>query len=189
MSHLQFFLVCLAGWVNRNQQNLIEYLQEEVKVLKEQLDKKPRFSDDQRRRLAAKAKQVGPSRLATFSTPCEWSDATMYLRNPWDCTFSHLFVADHSGPIEFDLHTRRSIPLTKKRQDWLAAAVLDGLLYDLDESEFILACSRKPRSLNAKIWYPFELAEHADLKPKKNRHGIYWCRQMQNSWQFLPWVP
>jgi hypothetical protein len=33
VKHLQFFLLCLAGWVNRNQQNAIEYLQEEIKVL------------------------------------------------------------------------------------------------------------------------------------------------------------
>jgi hypothetical protein len=38
-------LVCLAGWLNRHQQSVVEYLQEEVKVLKEQLGKKPRFSD------------------------------------------------------------------------------------------------------------------------------------------------
>jgi hypothetical protein len=61
MSHLQFFLICLAGWINRNQQNVIEYLQGEVKILKEQLGKRPRFNDDQRRRLAAKAKKLGPS--------------------------------------------------------------------------------------------------------------------------------
>ena len=38
-------MICLAGWINRNQQNDIEYLQEEVKVLKEQLGKRPRFND------------------------------------------------------------------------------------------------------------------------------------------------
>ena len=59
MNQLQFFLICVAGWINRNQQNAIEYLQEEVKVLKEQLGKKPRFNDDQRRRLAVKAKKLG----------------------------------------------------------------------------------------------------------------------------------
>ena len=63
MNHLQFFLICLAGWLNRNQQSVIEYLQEEVRVLKEQLGKKPRFNDDQRRRLAAKARQIGLRRL------------------------------------------------------------------------------------------------------------------------------
>jgi hypothetical protein len=30
VNHLQFFLLCLAGWVNRNQQHAIEYLQEKA---------------------------------------------------------------------------------------------------------------------------------------------------------------
>ena len=34
VNQLQFFLLCLADWIKRNQQNVIEYLQEEVKVLK-----------------------------------------------------------------------------------------------------------------------------------------------------------
>ena len=46
-----FILDCLAGWINRNQQNVIEYLQEEVKALKAQLGKKPRFNNDQCRRV------------------------------------------------------------------------------------------------------------------------------------------
>jgi putative transposase len=65
-------MICLAGWINRNQQNDIEYLQEEVKVLKEQLGKRPRFNDAQRRRLAAKAKKLGLQRLkniAAVATP------------------------------------------------------------------------------------------------------------------------
>jgi hypothetical protein len=33
-------LSCVAGWMNRNQQDVIEYLQEEIRVLREQLDKK-----------------------------------------------------------------------------------------------------------------------------------------------------
>jgi hypothetical protein len=72
MNHLQFFLLCLAGWINRNQQNVIEYLQEEVKVLEEQLSKRPKFNDDQRRRLAGKAKKLGREglwRVATLVSP------------------------------------------------------------------------------------------------------------------------
>jgi len=65
---LQLLLICFAGWLNRNQQNVIEYLQEEVKVLKELLGKKPRFNDDQRRRLAAKAKKLGRDRLRRFAS-------------------------------------------------------------------------------------------------------------------------
>ena len=68
MNALQFLLICFAGWLNRNQQLVIEYLQEEVKVLKEQLGNKPRFTDDQRRRLAAKAQKLGRDRLRRFAS-------------------------------------------------------------------------------------------------------------------------
>lgn len=36
MNALQLLFICLAGWLNRNQQLVIEYLQE-VKVLREQM--------------------------------------------------------------------------------------------------------------------------------------------------------
>ena len=61
MNALQLVLIGLAGRLNRNQQLVIEYLKEEVKVLKEKLDTKPRFTDDQRCRLAAKAQKLGPN--------------------------------------------------------------------------------------------------------------------------------
>jgi hypothetical protein len=50
-------LICVAGWINRNQQEVIEYLQEEIRVLREQLDKKPRFNDAQRTRLESRMRQ------------------------------------------------------------------------------------------------------------------------------------
>ena len=37
MDAARFILICLAGWMNRNQQDVIEYLKEEVRVLKEHL--------------------------------------------------------------------------------------------------------------------------------------------------------
>jgi hypothetical protein len=52
---LEFILLCLAGWIQREQQAVIEYLQEEIRVLKELHGKRPRFNDRQRRRLAALA--------------------------------------------------------------------------------------------------------------------------------------
>jgi transposase len=59
MNSLGFVTACLAGWVNRHQQHVIEYLQEEVRVLKElQRGKRLRFSNEQRCRLAAKAKKL-----------------------------------------------------------------------------------------------------------------------------------
>jgi hypothetical protein len=50
---LQFLISILAGWLNRSQQDMIEYLQEENRVLREQLGaKRLLFTDRQRRRLA-----------------------------------------------------------------------------------------------------------------------------------------
>lgn len=45
--------------MNRRQQVVIEYLPEEIRILQEQLWKRPRFDHDQRRRLAVKGKSVG----------------------------------------------------------------------------------------------------------------------------------
>ena len=58
MTPLRFLLVCFAGWMNHRQQLVIEYLQEEIRVLQEQLGKQPRFNEDQRRRLAGKASRL-----------------------------------------------------------------------------------------------------------------------------------
>src|SRR5260221_2160577 len=58
LSHpLRFVLIALAGWMDRQQRDAIDYLQEENRVLREQLaPRRLRFTDAQRRRLAAQAK-------------------------------------------------------------------------------------------------------------------------------------
>jgi hypothetical protein len=65
---LQFVVTILAGWVQRRQQHLIDYLLEENRVLHEQLGKKRlRLTNEQRRRLAVKAKALGRSALLGFA--------------------------------------------------------------------------------------------------------------------------
>lgn len=60
----QFLVACLAAWIHREQQQRLEYVQLELTVAKEMLGaKRLRFTDDQRRRLAAKAKEVGQKGL------------------------------------------------------------------------------------------------------------------------------
>ena len=70
---LRFVLIGLAGWVNEQQRDVIDYLQEENRVLRDQLgNKRLRLSDDQRRRLAVKAKKLGRkalSEVASLVTP------------------------------------------------------------------------------------------------------------------------
>ncbi len=65
----QIFLVSLlAGWLNQEQQRVLDYLQEENRVLKEQLGGRLRFTDEQRRRLAAKGKELGRKLLEEVTT-------------------------------------------------------------------------------------------------------------------------
>jgi len=65
----QLFLVILAGWVNRQQAEVIEYLRTENKVLKEKLGPgRILLTDDQRRRLAVKGKVLGRKRLEEVGT-------------------------------------------------------------------------------------------------------------------------
>jgi putative transposase len=53
----RFVVIAIAGWMNQKQQYAIDYLREENRVLREQLgSRRLRFTDDQRRRLAVKAK-------------------------------------------------------------------------------------------------------------------------------------
>jgi len=65
----QLFFAILAGWVNRQQQEAIAYLQTENRVLREKFGKKRiLLTDDQRRRLAVKGKILGRKRLLEVST-------------------------------------------------------------------------------------------------------------------------
>jgi hypothetical protein len=64
-----FLFVSMAGWLNQRQQQVIDYLLEENRVLREQIGcRRLRFNDDQRRRLAAKAKKLGRKILAQVAT-------------------------------------------------------------------------------------------------------------------------
>ena len=69
----RFLQNALAGWVNRHQQDVINYLQEENRVLKQQLaGRRIRLTDDQRRRLAVHAKKLGRrllGEIASIVTP------------------------------------------------------------------------------------------------------------------------
>src|ERR1700690_1366455 len=65
----RFVLIAVGGGMNQQQRQIIDYLREENRVLREQLGgRRARFNDDQRRRLAAKAKGLGRKILAEIAT-------------------------------------------------------------------------------------------------------------------------
>jgi putative transposase len=69
----QLLLLILAGWINHREQEVIEYLRTEDRVLREKLGgKRVLLNDNQRRRLAVKGKILGRKMLeqvATIVTP------------------------------------------------------------------------------------------------------------------------
>lgn len=82
-------LVVLAGWANRQQQEVIEYLRTENQVLKEKLGRRRiLLNDDQRRRLAVKGRILGRMMLeqvGTLFTPdtiLRWH--RMLVAKKWD---------------------------------------------------------------------------------------------------------
>jgi hypothetical protein len=92
---LRVLLLSLAGWISSQQQQVIEYLVEENRVLREQMKgRRLRLTDEQRRRLAAKGKRIGRkalNRVASIVTPdtiLRWhkrliADKLTYGRGGW----------------------------------------------------------------------------------------------------------
>ena len=77
----RLLLISVAGWLNQQQRDAIDYLREESRVLREQLgNKRLRLNDDQRHRLAAKAKRLRRRMLREV--------ATIRLRPTWPDTGS-----------------------------------------------------------------------------------------------------
>ena len=57
---VEMMLFAIAGWLNEDQRQKIEFLQEQVRVLQElNGNRRLQFTNDQRRRLAAKGKALG----------------------------------------------------------------------------------------------------------------------------------
>jgi len=67
---LQVLIAMSAGWINRHQQQVIDYLLEENRTLHAKLGgKRIRFTDAEHHRLAALAFPIGRKRLKALATP------------------------------------------------------------------------------------------------------------------------
>ena len=76
---MTMLLAMLAGWINREQQEIIEYLKAENSILKDELlkatgKKRIILNDRQRRRLAILAKKIGRKTLSDIC--CAFSPKT-----------------------------------------------------------------------------------------------------------------
>ncbi len=127
----QLLLVTLAGWVNRNQQDVISYIQEENRILKSKLKgKRICFTDDERRRLAVKGKAQGRKVLrevgsiVTPDTILRWHKRL--IAQKWD-------YSERRGPGRprvKDEIAQLTVRLAKENPGWGYTTIL-GALYNL----------------------------------------------------------
>ena len=113
VSHaLRFLLVAFAGWTNQLQREVIDYLKAENRVLREQLgSRRLRFTDDQRIRLATKAKRVRRhvvQQVATIvtRTPCSRGTAISSPESTTAISPRARAPTLHSTPAESSHQTR-----------------------------------------------------------------------------------
>ena len=110
------FTVAVAGWMSRQQQEVIAYLREENKILREKLGRKRiLLSIEQKRRLATKGKILGRKQLAeigcnfTPDTILRWPRGSKTHRNLFwvlpRCRKS-IFRADLDANSRFCYHRR-----------------------------------------------------------------------------------
>lgn len=158
--HLQLLLASFAGWVGRRQTAFIAYLIEENHVLKEQLEsagKRLRFTDDQRRRLAAKGNPLGRKVLrliATIVTP-----DTILAWHPELIAAKWTYTGKRVGRPGVEREIRELIVRTAEDNPSWGYARIQGALKHLDH--------RVARSTIAKL-----LKEHG-IKPSPERPMIW----------------
>lgn len=86
--HLQFLLL-FTGWANRHQHAVSEDLQTENQSLREHLcNKRIRWTDAQRERLAEKAKAIGTLALAALGRLVTPDTLLRWYRNPREAPFA-----------------------------------------------------------------------------------------------------
>ena len=130
LSHpLRFLLVALAGWINQQHRDVIDYLREENRVLREQRGRqRVRFTYDQRVRLAVKAKKIGRralTEIGTLVTPdtlLAWHRHLIprkYASHPGEHKFGHVAQAHPETVLEPHTMTdelrREAIALVERR--------------------------------------------------------------------------
>jgi transposase InsO family protein len=117
----QLLVIILTGWLNRQQQAVIDFLLTQVQVLKETHGKRRiRLSDDQRRRLAIKGKALGRKALqeiATIVTPdtiLRWHRQLVAAK--WD--YSNRRKAKPGRPPVSDEVTELILRMARENPTW-----------------------------------------------------------------------
>jgi len=165
-------LMMLAGWINRHQQDMIDYLKEENKVLREKLGKKRLLlNDDQRRRLAVLAHKLGRKALEGI---CEVFSPDTLLR--WH---RNLIARKYDGS-KFRKMGRPQI------SDELRAAILHVAKGNRDWGYIRIRGQLKYLGFKVSIATIGNVLKKAGLEPQPDRQRkTTWKEFIQSHWQSL----
>jgi transposase InsO family protein len=171
---LQVLIAMVAGWINRHQQQVIAYQQEEICILKAKLgDQRLRFTDTERRRLAALAFPLGCKRLkatATLATP----DTLMR----W---YKRLVADNFAGNQKRNKPGRRRVPdeveqhvvrMANENPTWgyrRIQGAVSNLGHHIDKITIRNILRR----------------HHFDPAPKRRQSGMSWSQFLKMHWEVL----
>jgi len=171
---LHVLIAMVAGWIQRHQQQVIAYLQEENRVLKAQLGpQRLRLTDTERRRLAVLAYPLGRKRLkelATLATP----DTLM--------RWYHRLIAQ-----KFDGSTHRS-----QRGRPPVAEEVERLAVQMAEENPTWGYRRIQGAL-ANLGHPIDKItvrnilrrHHMEPAPQRRKAGMSWAQFLKMHWEVL----
>jgi putative transposase len=171
---LHILIAMLAGWLQRHQQQVIAYLQEENRVLKAQLgSQRLRLTDTERRRLAALAYPLGRKRLKEMATLVT-SETLM--------RWYHRLIAQ-----KFDGSTHRA-PLGRP----LVAEEVERLTVQMAEENPTWGYRRIQGAL-ANLGHPIDKLtvrnilrrHHMEPAPQRRKAGMSWAQFLKMHWEVL----
>ena len=126
-----FLMLIFAGWANRSQLEVIAYLKEENRVLREQLGNKRLFlTDAQRRRLAAKAALVGRRGLFEIETLVTPDTLLRWYRTLIAQTYDGSAVRRPGRPKTADEIEKLIVRMARDNPGW-GYTRIRGALYNL----------------------------------------------------------
>jgi transposase InsO family protein len=168
----QFLVVGLAGWLNQQQQDIVAYLSEENRVLREQLKgKRIRFSDDQRRRLAAKGKILGRKILKEVCTLVTPETVLRWYRTLIAKKYDGSAKRGPGRPRVEEAIQELVVRMAKENVSW-GYGRIQGALEDLGHTV--------SRSTIARI-----LKEHGLEPAPQRRKGMSWAASLKSHWDVL----
>ena len=171
---LQVLIAIIAGWINRRQQQVIDYLLEENRTLHAKLGgKRIRFTDSERRRLAALALPIGRKRLkslATLATP----DTLMR----W---YNQLIAKQFDGSEQRNPLGRPRV--SDKIEELALQMVGDNPTWGYRRIQGGLAnLGRRVDKITVRN---ILLRHHIDPTPKQRQKGMSWSQFLKMHWEML----